>query len=88
MLPSRCRTVKPSFDSYIAPTKQWADIIVSSDKEPIADAWLCSSSSHCTAGGLTLLLLQVPRGADNLVAIGLITEHIKLRLARREQQRQ
>ncbi|KAK9810102.1 hypothetical protein WJX72_004944 [[Myrmecia] bisecta] len=45
------RTVKPSFESYILPTKKHADIIV-------------------------------PRGAENEVAIDLILQHIKFRLAK------
>jgi uridine kinase len=44
------RTVKPSFELYIAPTKQHADIII-------------------------------PRGADNTVAIELLWQHIRFRVA-------
>lgn len=44
------RTVKPSFETFILPTKKYADIIV-------------------------------PRGAENLVAIDLILQHIKFRLS-------
>lgn len=45
------KTVKPSFDEYILPTKRYADIIV-------------------------------PRGAENTVAIDLITQHLRVVLER------
>ena len=46
------RTVKPSFDSYIQPTKQYADVII-------------------------------PRGADNVVAIDLLLQHVRFKLQQR-----
>eukprot|EP01114_Cavostelium_apophysatum_P022011 TRINITY_DN782_c0_g1_i2.p1 TRINITY_DN782_c0_g1~~TRINITY_DN782_c0_g1_i2.p1 ORF type:complete len:255 (+),score=32.05 TRINITY_DN782_c0_g1_i2:45-767(+) len=49
------RTVKPSFDEYILPTKKYADVII-------------------------------PRGADNLVAIDLIVQHIRLKLNEKKNQ--
>lgn len=41
--------VKPAFDTFIMPSKKWADVII-------------------------------PRGADNLVAIDLIVQHIRAKL--------
>ena len=75
------RTVKPSFESYISPTKKYADIIV----RPFKDR---SCSSHAGLVGARLqnpvlrgdVNVQIPRGAENTVALDVILQHIKFRL--------
>eukprot|EP01023_Acetabularia_acetabulum_P037698 TRINITY_DN3588_c0_g1_i2.p2 TRINITY_DN3588_c0_g1~~TRINITY_DN3588_c0_g1_i2.p2 ORF type:complete len:172 (+),score=33.39 TRINITY_DN3588_c0_g1_i2:227-742(+) len=46
-------TVKPSFESYVLPTKKFADVII-------------------------------PRGAENVVAIDLVCQHLKMNIMQRE----
>ena len=76
------RTVKPSFESYILPTKKEADIIVSDlpasltllaffHSQPVVNV----AHKHC--------FVQIPRGAENEIAIDLILQHIKFRLSSR-----
>ena len=69
------RTVKPSFESYISPTKKYADIIVG--------PWclvLRVTVSRLYHGCITCAVLQIPRGSENTVALDLILQHIKFRL--------
>ena len=76
------KTVKPSFESYILPSKKYADIIVSS----VVIAAPCPSPCEAHIQlvlTLHMVVLQIPRGAENEIAIDLILQHIKFRLSNR-----
>ena len=76
------RTVKPSFESYILPTKKEADIIVSHLLTgPTLIAFIhCQLVVKVAHKGC---FVQIPRGAENEIAIDLILQHIKFRLSSR-----
>lgn len=69
------KTVKPSFESYILPSKKYADIIVS--------RCTCTCLSKHAYACTNNTVVQIPRGAENEIAIDLILQHIKFRLSSR-----
>ena len=75
--------VKPAFDTYVAPSRKHADVIVPWARRAAAYGWLSPralSMKQAQVPEQSLSLVLLRREEPNQVAISLITEHIKMKV--------